>query len=78
MTREAGENVGSYGINQGNLALSSNYTLSFVPGNLEITPGQELPKTGGGEKSFPITGLVIMLAGILLAAMAKRLRTKLN
>ncbi|MEO5651110.1 MAG: MBG domain-containing protein, partial [Ginsengibacter sp.] len=32
LTRDAGVNVGLYNITQGNLALSSNYTLSFVTG----------------------------------------------
>ncbi|MBN7803736.1 hypothetical protein J0A67_22980, partial [Algoriphagus aestuariicola] len=35
--RDAGEDVGNYAITQGTLALSSNYDLSFVEGNLEIT-----------------------------------------
>jgi hypothetical protein len=37
MTRDAGENVGSYAISQGDLALSSNYILTFAGGNLTIT-----------------------------------------
>ncbi|MFO0908771.1 MAG: MBG domain-containing protein [Isosphaeraceae bacterium] len=38
LSRVAGENVGSYAIEQGSLALSSNYALSFVGSNLSITP----------------------------------------
>ncbi|MFC5193161.1 YDG domain-containing protein [Algoriphagus aquatilis] len=38
LTRATGENVGDYEISQGTLALSSNYTLSFVPGEFTITP----------------------------------------
>src|SRR5213078_3156413 len=34
--RAAGENVGSYAIQQGTLALSTNYTLTFVGANLTI------------------------------------------
>ncbi len=37
LTREAGENVGSYAITQGTLALSGNYSLTFVGANLTIT-----------------------------------------
>ena len=39
LTRDPGENVGAYAITQGTLALSSNYTLSYVPGTLTITLG---------------------------------------
>jgi len=35
--RDPGENVGSYAIHQGSLALSDNYDLSFVDAELEIT-----------------------------------------
>ena len=38
LTRDAGENIGNYNIKQGTLALSSNYTLSYVGANLTITP----------------------------------------
>jgi hypothetical protein len=37
LTRDAGENVGSYAILQGTLALSGNYDLSYVGNNLTIT-----------------------------------------
>jgi hypothetical protein len=37
MARAAGENVGSYAIGQGTLALNSNYVLTFVGANLTIT-----------------------------------------
>lgn len=36
LTRAAGENIGPYAIGQGTLALSDNYTLTFVGANLEI------------------------------------------
>ncbi|WP_419788926.1 cadherin-like beta sandwich domain-containing protein [Mucilaginibacter sp. FT3.2] len=36
LTRLAGEGAGSYAINQGSLALSSNYTLNFTGSNLTI------------------------------------------
>jgi filamentous hemagglutinin family protein len=38
LTRGAGSNVGSYGINQGSLAANSNYTLTYVGGTFSITP----------------------------------------
>ncbi|NHA07849.1 T9SS type B sorting domain-containing protein [Mucilaginibacter sp. HC2] len=37
LTRVAGENVGTYAIQQGSLALNSNYTLTYVGANLTIT-----------------------------------------
>ena len=36
LERVAGENVGSYAIQQGSLSAGSNYTLTFVPANLTI------------------------------------------
>ncbi|MDY0906408.1 MBG domain-containing protein [Pedobacter sp. CFBP9032] len=36
LTRAVGENVGTYAINQGTLALSNNYTLTYVGANLTI------------------------------------------
>ena len=39
LTRVAGETVGTYQIQQGSLALSANYTLTYVPANLTITNG---------------------------------------
>jgi hypothetical protein len=38
LTREAGENVGAYGIKQGTLALSSNYSITYNGNNLTVTP----------------------------------------
>ena len=38
LTRLAGENAGLYEIQQGSLALSSNYILSYVSDNFEISP----------------------------------------
>ena len=37
LSRTAGENVGSYAIHQGTLALSGNYNLTFAGANLTIT-----------------------------------------
>lgn len=38
LTRVSGEDVGLYQIQQGSLALSANYNLTYVPANFEITP----------------------------------------
>jgi hypothetical protein len=38
LSRVAGEDVGSYAIGQGSLALSSNYSLTYVGANFSITP----------------------------------------
>jgi len=52
LSRDAGENVGNYGIKQGGLALnqwmSGNYKLTFVNGTLQITPA-ELTVTGESQ-----------------------------
>jgi hypothetical protein len=37
LTRELGENVGTFAIGQGNVTAGSNYTINFVPANLSIT-----------------------------------------
>ena len=38
LARAAGENVGSYAINQGSLNVGTNYTLTYIANNLAITP----------------------------------------
>jgi uncharacterized repeat protein (TIGR01451 family) len=38
LARAAGENAGTYAINQGSLAASGNYTLSFIGADFAITP----------------------------------------
>jgi hypothetical protein len=38
LTRVAGESVSSYAINQGSVALSANYALTYVGANLTVTP----------------------------------------
>ncbi len=37
LTREAGENVGNYEIQQGSLSLNNNYNITYYPNNFEIT-----------------------------------------
>ena len=38
LLREAGENIGDYTVHQGDLALNSNYVMTFVEGTFTITP----------------------------------------
>ena len=38
LLRDSGENVGTYSINQGSLALNSNYSLTFVTSTMSVTP----------------------------------------
>ncbi len=38
LARAAGENVGSYAINQGSLNVGTNYTLTYIANNLAIAP----------------------------------------
>jgi hypothetical protein len=42
LTRDAGEDVGTYTISQGTLALSSNYNLTFKEANFKITAHFEM------------------------------------
>jgi MBG domain-containing protein len=58
LTRAAGENVGSYAINQGTLSAGSNYTISYTGADLNITvapltvTANNLSKTYGDTLSF--------------------------
>jgi hypothetical protein len=71
LTREAGENVGVYAIQQGDLTAGSNYTISFTGNNFEITrknisvTANDITKTfgetlslGPGQTGFSASGLV--------------------
>ena len=61
LTRAPGENVGSYGISQGTLSLSSNYTLSFTTG-AQFTINADaitLTPSSGQSKIFGSTGPVL-------------------
>lgn len=53
LTRVAGENVGTYAIDQGTLALNENYTLTYVGVDLTITPR---PITVTADAKFKIFG----------------------
>ncbi len=49
LARAAGENVGAYAITQGTLALSGNYTLSFVSADFNITPASVTVTADSGQ-----------------------------
>jgi hypothetical protein len=67
LTRVAGETAGSYAINQGTVALSSNYTLSYVGANLTISPAPVVTKTitasAGSNGSISPSGAVSVVSG---------------
>ncbi len=52
LTRDPGEIVGSYAINQGSLGLSSNYDLTYVSEDLTITP-RPITITADPKSKFP-------------------------
>ncbi|WP_316828318.1 MBG domain-containing protein, partial [Pedobacter miscanthi] len=52
LTRVAGENVGAYAINQGTLALGSNYSLTYNSANLNITPKTLTVTAAGINKAY--------------------------
>jgi hypothetical protein len=63
LTRLAGENVGTYAITQGTLALSSNYALTYVGANLTINKANPQVTVAGGTFNYdgqahPATGTV--------------------
>jgi gliding motility-associated-like protein len=52
LTRDAGENAGTYAIKQGTLALSSNYALTYASANLSITPRTLTVTATGNNKTY--------------------------
>ena len=52
LTRAAGEAVGTYAITQGTLALSTNYTLTYVGATLTITPATPSIVVTGGPFTY--------------------------
>ena len=56
LARVAGENVGTYAINQGDVSAGNNYTISYTGADLTITP----KNLGDGKK--PAEGFIIELA----------------
>lgn len=65
LTRVAGENVGSYAINQGTLSLSANYTLNYTGANLTINPASLSITANNAGKSY---GQTMTFAGIEFSA----------
>ena len=66
LTRVSGENVGAYAIQQGTLALSSNYALTFVGANLTITVAPLTFTASNATRSYgasnpPFTGTIVGL-----------------
>ncbi len=63
MGRAAGENVGSYAINQGGLSAGANYAITFVPANFAITSASSTaaissslnPSGAGSNVTFTVT-----------------------
>lgn len=64
LARAAGENVGTYAINQGSLSAGGNYSINFVPADFKILPATITGVTfnsgsfvyDGKEKAIRITG----------------------
>jgi hypothetical protein len=52
LSRVAGENVGSYAIQQGSLSLSGNYALTFTGASLTIVQKAATVTAGGGAKIY--------------------------
>ena len=50
--RIAGENVGTYAIDQGDLSAGTNYTITFVPANFSITPATAVVTLVGLAQTF--------------------------
>ncbi len=67
LSREAGEDVGTYAITQGDLTLSSNYVLSFISNDFEITTKSitvtvdagQTKAYGSSDPSFTYTGTAL-------------------
>jgi hypothetical protein len=52
LAREAGENVGSYAINQGTLAVNSNYTLTYAGASLTISKASLTVKANDATRLY--------------------------
>ncbi|MDD2216922.1 MAG: MBG domain-containing protein, partial [Eubacteriales bacterium] len=68
LAREAGDNAGTYAINQGNLSAGDNYKVNYVGANLTITPKAATVTTGSDSKAYdgdPLTNATVTLDGIL-------------
>lgn len=69
LARVAGENVGSYAIQQGSLSLNGNYTLTFIGANLTITAKNASVTPNPATKVYgsPDPTLTGTLSGFLVA-----------
>jgi hypothetical protein len=65
LTRDTGENAGSYAIRQGTLSAGSNYTISFSNGTLTITPA---PLTITASNASKISGQTYFAIGTEFSA----------
>jgi hypothetical protein len=83
LTRDAGENVGQYNITEGSVALSSNYTLSYVGDKLTITARPititpdlgQFKYCGQPDPTFTYTGSEQLLPGNSYSGALGRLGT---
>ena len=77
LTRAAGENVGSYAITQGTLAVNPNYTISFTANTLSITPATLTVKADPKTKVYgnPDPALTFVANGFLFSDMAATVLT---
>ena len=60
LSRVAGEAVGAYAITQGTLALSANYSLSFVSADFSITPAPTAPGKPTGVSGVGFDGAAVV------------------
>lgn len=58
LDRDIGENVDSYNINQGTLALNKNYKITFISSILTIMPAPTVVTLGNLEQTYGATGAV--------------------
>ncbi len=59
LSRDSGENAGQYNINQGNLALDSDYVLTYSSNNFTITQAGPLTISGLTADSRPYDGTTV-------------------
>ena len=57
LSRDAGENVGTYAINQNTLSASSNYTITYIPANLTINKKELIITADSETKVYDGTAL---------------------
>ena len=62
LSRAAGENVGSYAINQGTLAAGTNYALIYNSANLSITPRALLAQADNQNRPYGTTNPVFTIS----------------